>query len=275
MTQKILLTSGCSYTNEKYISNDPNADVDFPKWPEIMAKELGLKCINKGRSGKGNDYIFDSLIEQIETYKDRIDTVAVLWTSADRTPFFDLVLNPSVEISRPWEVPGKEYENPLAMFEEVFGDGGPCLKFFQSDYFYKENTFLHLIKSPLMKMSSLIKICDYHNIKLVMGLGLEYFSISPINQAVEQGHLPLSAQVDALEIFRMFSKNSFFAHLEKNQKQVIGWPFFRQMGGFIFDDHRFKDMEKYSISEIDLHPNKEGHEIFAKIFIERYKELYG
>ena len=92
MAKKILLASGCSYTDANYRSSDPDIDPNWPMWPELMANELDLRCVNVGRSGQGADYILNSIIDQIAIYGNRIDTVAILWTTGDRLPFFNFTL---------------------------------------------------------------------------------------------------------------------------------------------------------------------------------------
>ena len=56
--RKILLVSGCSYTNKDFVS-DYHSDMDtsWPKWPEILAKKLDMEVINLAYSGAGNEYI--------------------------------------------------------------------------------------------------------------------------------------------------------------------------------------------------------------------------
>ena len=61
MPQKILLTSGDSFTDPKFFSMDKSIDSKlrggWPMWPELLGKELNLKVINTADSGRGNDYI--------------------------------------------------------------------------------------------------------------------------------------------------------------------------------------------------------------------------
>mgnify|MGYP007000298305 len=55
--KKILLASGCSFTDKNWISDfHPEIDTSFPKWPELLAKKLDMECINLGKSGSGNEF---------------------------------------------------------------------------------------------------------------------------------------------------------------------------------------------------------------------------
>ena len=62
-TRKLLITSGCSWTagsskiHQKYV------------WPIILAKKLDMECVNVGNGGKGNEFIYSSLIDKLCTSK--------------------------------------------------------------------------------------------------------------------------------------------------------------------------------------------------------------
>ena len=64
--KKILLASGCSFTDTGWISDfhdiGPNA---WSMWPELLAKKLDMQCINVAYSGAGNEYIYSSLLDAI------------------------------------------------------------------------------------------------------------------------------------------------------------------------------------------------------------------
>ena len=86
MAKKILVAGGCSYTDEKYIIQDPDMSQEsgpWPMWPKYLGDKLGLETVNTGRSGYSNESIFHSVLEKILFYKNRVDTVAVLWTEFD------------------------------------------------------------------------------------------------------------------------------------------------------------------------------------------------
>jgi len=81
MKEKLLIASGCSYTDqdyETYISND------IMVWPELVAAELGIEHLNLGAQGASNDYICNSVTDAIFDYSDRDLIVMVLWTSSNR-----------------------------------------------------------------------------------------------------------------------------------------------------------------------------------------------
>ena len=86
--RKILLASGCSMTDSNYVSEtNPEIDCSWPKWPELIAKKLDMECINLGRNGAGNEYIYSSLLEKILEKKDQIGLVMVGWTQCQRKDY--------------------------------------------------------------------------------------------------------------------------------------------------------------------------------------------
>jgi len=108
----ILLVSGCSYTDDNWSSNMSSLpdyyrgmkDKDgnsWPKWPTILGEKLGLDVVNLAKGGKGNNYIFETLIDGIHEYGDRVKLVCPLWAQWDRFSFglhylnFDYLFPPS------------------------------------------------------------------------------------------------------------------------------------------------------------------------------------
>lgn len=271
MAKKILIAAGCSYTDKNYQSCDPDVKVDWPMWPELLANRLDLKCVNYGRSGAGCDNIFDGVLEGIETYKDRVDTVAVLWSGSDRIPIFSYNLNPLVEIR-----PDPDHSDPFSWMGDI-GWGSLSKIYFNSPHFLRDREYKNMIHSQLRKMSTIIKLCKYHDIKLVMAQGLWLFDYHAINQAVKEKGVPESCDIHFPEVFDLMTNNPYFENLEKNRKHVIGWPFHPNLGGYCFDELRFGDrvpVDYYTISDIDKHPNKIGQELFAEEFIKRHDLLY-
>jgi hypothetical protein len=272
MAKKLLLTSGCSYTDKNYESCDPAVNVDWAMWPELLANHLGLACVNYARSGVGCDTICDSIIEGIETYKDRVDTVAILWSGSDRLPLFSHTLNPLVEI----RYRDDDGPDPFSWLTDI-GWGRLSKIYFNSPHFLRDRVYKDMIHAQLRKMSTIIKLCKYHDIKLVMAQGLWFFDYHAINQAVKEKAVRALCAVDFKEVFNNMTNNPYFEHLENNKKHLIGWPFYANLGGYYFDELRFDNKvpaDYYTISEIDKHPNAIGQKMFAEEFINRYDLLY-
>ena len=64
--KKILLVSGCSYTDPNFYSiMHPDMDCNWPMWPELLAEKLNMDCVNLAMSGAGNEYIYSTLLDYI------------------------------------------------------------------------------------------------------------------------------------------------------------------------------------------------------------------
>ena len=87
--KKILLVSGCSFTTDKYTSiQHPEEDMSWDKWPKILAKMLNMDYVNLAKSGAGNEYISNTIIDQIETMdKSKIGLVIPAWSQCRRRDY--------------------------------------------------------------------------------------------------------------------------------------------------------------------------------------------
>ena len=87
MSKGILLASGCSWTDENFISTDDSLSNEdkggWSMWPELLANELNLSHLNVAKTGIGNKEIFDSIVDVINT-KTNIKLVVVSWSCWDR-----------------------------------------------------------------------------------------------------------------------------------------------------------------------------------------------
>tara|TARA_Y100000114_G_C11750358_1_gene323951 strand:- start:1320 stop:2003 length:684 start_codon:yes stop_codon:yes gene_type:complete len=85
--KKILLVSGCSFTTSNYESaHHPDLVADWPKWPELLAKKLNMSCINVGQSGAGQEYIYNSIVRNINAKN--IGLVIAGWSRASRRDYY-------------------------------------------------------------------------------------------------------------------------------------------------------------------------------------------
>ena len=89
MIKKILLVSGCSNTEKDFCSElHPDLDTSWPKWPELLAKKLNMDCVNLGKSGAGNEYIYCSLLNYItQNDTSTVGLVIPAWTQCQRKDY--------------------------------------------------------------------------------------------------------------------------------------------------------------------------------------------
>jgi hypothetical protein len=99
-----LFTFGCSFTSYKW-----------PTWANILGRQFNT-FENWGRSGAGNQYIFNSIVEaNITRCFTPQDTIAIMWTNVSREDRY---------VEREWLTPGNIYNQNLydSKFVEKFAD---------------------------------------------------------------------------------------------------------------------------------------------------------
>ena len=74
---KILLGSGCSFTDMRYLPKHES-------WVAKLASDLEMLSLNIGQVGYGNQAIYNNTIDRIAQYEDKIGLVAVAWSTCDR-----------------------------------------------------------------------------------------------------------------------------------------------------------------------------------------------
>jgi hypothetical protein len=293
MAKKLLITGGCSYTDPNYLTNDKNLSQvrsAWKMWPEYLGKALELEVVNTGVSGSSNETILHNLLEKLYLYKDRVDTVAVMWTGMDRRRIMcGYDINP---ISETNIVMGT---NP-AYDEDDEGPFGWAARLGMKNLSYNFITSedFHKVKYPFVKYcmqdslrayNILADICKAFDIKFIFMNALLPFDYFYLNKFAEEGILKYPKGKDAVtlesQVFKDYMNNIWFSRIDKNyKKHFIGWPIFPKLGGSHVDDMRyngkygFDENNNYNVSEVDRHPNCEAQEIISRIFIERYRKIY-
>ena len=87
--RKILVVSGCSWTDKNFTSMfHPEMDCSWPKWPELLSEKLDMDCVNLGKSGSGNEYIYSTLLDYLT--KNKLEDIGLVisgWTRAPRRDY--------------------------------------------------------------------------------------------------------------------------------------------------------------------------------------------
>ena len=243
--KKILLVSGDSFTDPEWWSEfHPELEVNWPKWPEILAKKLDMDCVNLGKSGAGQEFIYTSLLDYITNpQKDisRIGLVIPAWSQCQRKDF-----------QKGWG--GRWTNRRLDVDGDIFSWVNRSLKY----------------------MLSLQILCERYNLPYKQTQMINLFSdvltgMRPGDREVKEGIYPKdykilyngNAKKDKQKILKMVSD-----YEDKiNVNNFIGWPMFNELGGFSLSHKVMKAKDK--ISELDSHPNKQGHERIAEFLYDR------
>ena len=101
-----LLVSGCSFTDNWWTENH-----NIPVWPENLATELNMSCINLGKRGLGNDYILNSIGDKLVTHKNEVDFVVVMWSNFARIDF-EVEEDADIYDGLPWTAVSNSSQTP-------------------------------------------------------------------------------------------------------------------------------------------------------------------
>jgi len=231
--RKLLLVSGCSFTTDYYISRQhPQLDATWKKWPEILADELNMELLNLGKSGSGNEYIFNSLAEQIVDGKREIGLAIAAWSQAQR---------------RDWMI--RTRLNPK----------------WSSSHLDMKGDVLYFLNKSLRYFYLFELLCKTNNIPY------KHFSMIPLIEDFinEQETRKISSlKFTPKEVADYISTNAFYNNMDK--EHFIGWPITEYLGGASLQKHvtNLHHPVSLKISREDPHPNAKGHEMYAKFIKE-------
>ena len=309
--KKILIASGCSYTDNQFRSaSHPEMDTSWPKWPEIVAKELDMKCINLGRSGAGNEYIYSSLHDIILRVKDKsqIGLVIAGWSQCFRhdfqmgnplginekmgfesdglqfrkaTPSVDRLLKFSD--SSPYD--GNENMTIHDRLDETFIKKAAGATGWSNDRVNTRGDILGWVRKSLRTYVDFQTLCEYNNIPYMqtqmIPMYIDYLrGLMPTEQEAAMGitydegtkYYDGNEKEDEQNILKVILEYDGLI----NHDKFLGWPISRKLGG---SPMNFKALGQVSnegtnyISQEDGHPSKTGQELIAKSFLEKYEIL--
>ena len=232
--KKILLISGCSYTDPNWISDfhdiGPNA---WSFWPDLLAKKLDMEVINLAKMGAGNEYIYSSLLDKIIT-TDNIGLVMAAWSQCQR---------------KDWKR-GKKWTNNSAYMD---------IKIHNDMYAHVDKTLRYYY--------SLQEICKYKKIPYkafqMIHMFRGYSWDIPTQRHKEDFEL-------RKELLNHIHNSSYFNKIDDS---FIGWPGDPDLGGFSIKSDILKGYSEeslpWAVSERDNHPNAKGQEKITEFIYDR------
>ena len=239
---KKLIVSGCSYADRSMLSD--------PVWPELLAKKLKMDCINLGRAGQGNEYIYSSILDTVVKEKN-IGIVIAMWSEFQRLDFF---------INK-----GQAQYWTSLHFPESFGT---------KDRHKNEwkNKMMRTLKEEGY---------GYDNSNIRRSLRIFYM----FQQTMKSLNIPFLHLMGPFPISRMNSKvpsewlneiidSKYLTLIDR--KLFLGWPMLPEIGGWNFDTILDNyDYEDVRISLDDCHPNAKGHKVISDKIYRNYESKYG
>lgn len=264
MTSKTLLVSGCSYTESGGCNTVTPKELSegIRSWGDHLAERLGMNCTNLARAGWSNQTIFKSVVEHL--HSSRVDAVVVMWSEFERLAvlrskkkrrYVTQQLHicqkngDHTDFSKIRNADVLEWNETHDKMHDAFTD----LKLWPREACIDEFFFTAHLFTMLMKTYEIPYLqCFGPN---VVGRG-------------EPEDRDLS-ELDA-EVGEYMLKNRYFDSLD--DPRFVGYPGMNSIGGYCMDEIL---RENHRISEDDMHPNDEGHKVFAKKLYEEYVKIYG
>jgi hypothetical protein len=252
-SRKKLIAIGCSYTEHNLSSiQTPDFDYNFPRWPQHLADKLDMEYVNLGRCGAGNKYILSKIVDTVLTEKN-IGLVVVMWSQFQRLDFEYsstgwMHINLDIDQTKiDWDYKQKNFKelhNPHSATQDALRT------FILAEKLLKDIPHLY-IQGPsavnYYNTETLLTEVNYHN-----------------NSKRSAG--------------KSFLNSPYFDYVEENlSDKFIGWPIFLGMGGYDVDDILDKvdpERTQLRISDVDSHPNGEGHKIIAQEIYNAYAKIY-
>ena len=264
-SSKYILAGGCSFTDPNFLSiPHPDMDCSWPKWPEVLGEYLNLKVVNIAKSGVGNDYITSQLIQNILKDHANIELVVVGWTEIQRFGILDIYrFNPMTSLYRPesYEQFTEQTKAVIPLFKYLYGK-------FLIDRTFKDYTNLYTeqVTYWFKQMWQVQELCKVLNIKFIMAPICGSITLAKYHQI--ENSFDSKIPWTEVEWHIAYGRINELYDLDKNH--YIGYPFLKSLHGFLLND-KIKGKE---ISDLDLHPNAEGHEYIARKYYEQYSKVY-
>lgn len=269
VTKKKLLAAGCSYTDKDFYSADKTIDEcdkgGWAMWPELMSNELGLGCVNLGKSGASNKYIFDKVFDHIYS-NDNVGLVVVMWSGWDRFEYMELkqqfptsalIIENINEYKKYAAISNPPGDTPNKVYNEFFKSLS------KKDMVKYSRT---IINTNLRYMYILSDLLNKMKIPFIFFQGIETF---PINMSSYiDGVVP---HTDA-DIAKDLNLCVFYNVLRKD-KRLVGFPFFKMLNGTRLVDLN-RPYPDLCVSDKDTHPNARGQKAIANFMKDSYDRIY-
>jgi len=279
MSKGILLASGCSYTDPNFKSLDPDVKTfQWPMWPQHVGKSLSLEVINSGLSGNDNLSIHNNIVRDLSKYGNRVKCVCILWSGFDRFRFMHTSTLQLLHQMGRGVIPEfmAHLNDPKNMVTET-GVREWLKALATSDYWNPKNLIMGSILDSITYMVSIAEVCETKGIPYIFYQGVQPVNWILLNHIQETIGKPL---VKKDEVLKEFIAEPSFRLFQKYKKNIVGFPLFPTLDGECFDHLRWNNTGGTSdmsmkVSALDFHPNGEGQEKLAEIFLEKYYKVYG
>jgi hypothetical protein len=237
--KKILLVSGCSYTDPNFYSIfHPDMDCNWPMWPELLAEKLDMECVNLATSGAGNEYIYSTLLDYItQNDTSNIGLVMAAWSQNQRKDFQKDDKWTNIRVDQNGDV-----------------------------YSWMKKSLRYYLSFKL--------VCEQYNIKYKSFQMINSYKdvlegLRPGERSITNGTYDKDFRfkfVDDVKLSETKLLKIISSYENLLSENFIGWPLDKKLGGFNMNQF-LNDNEK--ISELDKHPNESGQKKIMEILYDR------
>ena len=280
MHKKILIVSGCSWTDPNQLSEDINVSDNivrnYNRWPSMLADKLDMNLINYGKIASGNEYICSSLIDNIssmnENKRNNIGLVIVAWSEAKRTDFEYRKNENDYYVNGLFSTRDKKRYNKDYIWDSVlYTDPLRGDMFYRVKksirYMYLLQTFLKFNNIPYkmvqaVPLQQLSNLGTEFNLDFTFGSSQRADTIRNLDVVQNDFNKELSSALVDFQLYHSIDKNNF-----------IGWPTLMQLDGYSLYDKLNKktdfisDLTTFTEYKKDNHPNQNGHNKIANIIL--------
>lgn len=243
-----LLVSGCSFSDPNWKSIiHPEFDSSYEKWPELLNGPWD-NIVNTSESGSDNEGILLRAIQQVHL-DESISHVIIALTQWYRWTPYIRTHNPAVvfyaeEQDISIEKHGEEYVRNLSIMSAIEK------QFSYSSQFIEKNT-----NKSLLLLFTLIELCEAKNIKFI---GLQMLSAHGFPKEYKR--------LDHVFEKELLKSNFFMKIDEKVSRGDIQFPSWPILDAIVTNvaDEAFQKQRKFKVSDLDGHPNADGHKAIAE-----------
>lgn len=272
-SRKKLIVSGCSYT-DNWWTREHGVRV----WPEILAEKLDMDCINLGQCGRGNEYIFQTIIDEVQQHRN-IGLVIPMWSEWNRIDLPKYTRSRKTGRGYSWYT----IRTGIGLWPEN-----------KSEFSRKPTGWL---AQTLEEMTNLFYKKDMYGAQVCIERSMRFFYLfQELMESKKLNYIQSSAvypiPLDMLENDDKGWRDKDFIRTvfesiyldEINHKKFVGWPVLSQLGGDTMDEMLWRltpesDIKdgvgtKYTMSINDSHPNGAGHTLIAERLYDEYQKIY-
>ena len=282
---KYFIASGDSFTDYDFKSFDPTVNKNWDMWPEVISKQLNIKSINVGRMGSGNVNIINRVLDCLVEHKEQPEFIMIQLTNWDRISLLhcDLIITRFLRFTAIKNItdPSILTDENQKKLDAFRANREISILSHDDDLFEKLSlhiaqhvaTWETIANNTLRALHTLINICLYKNIPLFVYAGLGPMLFKPFDILNESGEADIDICLADPNLFcKKVITNTYFKEIDTIHNTpsnifLMGWPWFKPLGGTVFEVP-----SNMRCSKGDGHPNGQGQEKLAGVFLEEYKK---